>query len=337
MTLEEIESTWSSLEIPRSPNEVSGKRAIGMPLGQAVYLAIDGRGRRHLLIMVSDDTEPLNQRETRGLEVSTSRFQVGTNPEALYVDLVCVDHDQNPTFDSVSQDMLRTLARPMDSMRDSILIALARWRAFWSTKIEGMSREDSIGLFGELWFMRRWLAPINPTSVKRWQATENARHDFQWPEISVEVKATTAHSQEYPKHSISGLDQLDSPECGRLFLFSLQIAEDALAANSLHVLVEGIVTDLHRDFDAVSNFNEKLAIRGYSPSDRLFPAKTYRVIAERLYQVGEGFPKITRSTFQPEGLPTGITDVGYSIDLAACQAWLVANVPTDGGASVLHS
>ncbi len=337
MTLEEMEALWASLEAPPFSEGINGKRATGMPSEQPVYLAVDGRGRRHLLIMVPDDTTPISQRETRGLEVSTARFQVGPNPEALFVDLVCIDNSQNPTFSAVAQDVLRTLARPHGLLRDAIVSALARWRSFWSTKADGMSREDALGLFGELWFMRRWLSPANAQIVERWQATENARHDFQWSEVSVEVKTTASRSQGGPTHSISSLDQLDNPEQGQLFLFSLQVSEDALAANSLHSLVEGLVGELRHDFQALASLNDKLASRGYSPADRTAPARKFRIHAERLYRVDEGFPRITRGTFQPTGLPQGVVDIGYTIDLAACQQWLVAAAPTDDGASFLQS
>jgi len=337
MTLEEMEAVWSSLETPPFPEGISGRRAASMPLERAVYLAVDGRGRRHLLILVPDSTEPLNQRETKGLEVTTARFQVGSNAEALYVDLICIDQAQNPTFSAVSQDMLRTLASPHGLLRDDIVSALARWRAFWSTRAEGMSREDALGLFGELWFMRRWPSPLNAEIVGRWQPTEDARHDFQWAEVSIEVKATASRTPGGPTHSISGLDQLDDPEQGQLFLFSLQVSEDALAVNSLHGLVAGLVTELQHDFQAVTSLNDKLASRGYSPADRAAPARKFRVLAERLYRVDEGFPRITRATFQLGGLPSGVVDIGYTIDLAACQQWLVAASPTDEGASFLRS
>lgn len=336
MTLDEMETIWISLQPPTSSDGISGKRASGMPAEQPVYLAIDGRGRRHLLIMVPDDTQNISQRETKGLEVTTARFQVGTNPESLYVDLVCIDQAQDPTFSAVAQDLLRTLSRPRGLQRDSIISALARWRAFWSTRGDGMSREDALGLFGELWFMRRWLYPVNTEIVDRWQATDDARHDFQWPVVSVEVKTTASRTPGEPVHSISSLDQLDNPERGQLFLFSLQVNEDALATNSLHSLVEGLTHELRNDFQAMTSLNDKLARRGYSPADRGAPTRKFRSLAERLYRVEEGFPRITRQTFQPAGLPSGVVDIGYTIDLAACQQWLVAAGPTDEGASFLR-
>lgn len=336
MTLEELEDLWNALESPSNPDGISGRRATGLPPIRSLYLAKDGRGRRHLLILVPDDTAPINQRETRGLEVSTARFQVGSNPEALYVDLGCIDSAQNSTFSAVVQDILRTVAISNDNLRDAIVNTLARWRAFWSTKVGGMSREDAIGLFGELWFMRRWLAPVNAKVIDQWQATQDARHDFQTPTVSIEVKTAVSRSRGEPSHFISSLDQMDSPENGQLFLFSLQVTEDALAANTVHSLVEGLTVELDNDFQALTRLNDKLAIRGYSPADRQAPSIRFRIVAERLYSVAEGFPRITRSTFQPMGLPSGISDVGYVLDLAACRPWLVATGPTDPSAVELN-
>lgn len=336
MTLDELESSWSSVPPPTLSGGIGGKRAVGLPHDKPVYLAVDGHGHRHLLIQVPDTTAPIIQRETRSMEVATARFQVGPNPEALYVDLACTDSAQHPTFSAVAQDLLRSLKTSPEPIRDCILNALARWRAFWSAKTFGLSREDALGLFGELWFMRRWLGTVNAQIVERWQVTESARHDFQWPSASVEVKATATRSSSEPVHHIGSLDQLSAPEQGQLYLFSLHTCDDALASNTLHSLVKGLVTDLQSDFQAITLLNEKLAARGYSPADKQAACRTLRVLAERLYRVGDGFPRLVRSTFQPQGIPTGVIDVGYAIDMAACGQWLIAASPTDAAALVLR-
>jgi hypothetical protein len=336
MTLDELETSWSSVSPPLVADGISGRRATGLPHDRPVYLAVDGRGHRHLLIQVPDSTPPVSQRETKSLEVVTARFQVGPNPESLYVDLACTDSNQHPTFSAVAQDLIRSLRTSPGPLRDSILNALARWRAFWSTRSGGLSREDALGLFGELWFLRRWSGPVNLQVIDRWQVTEAARHDFQWPAASVEVKTTASRMAGGPIHQIASLDQLADPEQGQLYLFSLQVCDDALAANTLHTLVEGLAEDLQGDFAALTSFNEKLAARGYTPANRQAASRSLRVVAERLYRVGEGFPRLVRTTFQPTGLPPGVVDVGYSVDLAACNAWLVATAPTDGPAVALH-
>lgn len=233
MTLEEIESLWGSLQPPTVPDTVSGRRAIGLPPDRPVYVAVDSRRRRHLLIQVPHDTAPVSQRETRSLEVTTARFQVGSNPESLYVDLVCTDSAQHATFSAIAHDLIRSIQETPGPLRDSILSALGRWRAFWTVKSTGMSREDALGLFGELWFLRRWFGTVDAATMKRWQATDSARHDFQWPSASVEVKTATTQSASAPVHRISSLEQLADPERGQLYLFSLQVSDDATGRQSL--------------------------------------------------------------------------------------------------------
>jgi hypothetical protein len=337
VTLDELESSWSTIAPPALPGGISGKRALGLPPERPVYLAVDSQRRRHLLVQIPDGTVPIMQRETRSLDVATSRFQVGTNPESLYVDLLCTDSAQHHTFSAIAQDIIRTVRQTPAPPRDSILNALARWRAFWMVKSGGMTHEAALGLFGELWFLRRWLAPVNAITIARWQATDAARHDFQWHSASVEVKTTAVQTAGPPTHRIASIEQLADPEEGDLYLFSLQICEDALSANTLHSLVGAITADLQADFHALSNFNDKLAARDYSPADQQNPARPFRILAERLYRVDATFPRLTRACFQPAGIPTGIAGIEYLIDLAACQSSLVATVPTDIAARALAS
>lgn len=240
MNLEELETSWGTLETPESPDGLSSRRATGVPRGQPVYVAVDGRDHRHLLIQVPDNSAPIIQPRTRWLEVTSARYRLGADPEALYVDLVCMDPAQNPTFGAVAEDMLRVLVRPHGRPRDVIFGALARWRTFWSAVAEGMGREKALKLFAELLFMKRWLAPVTPQVMERWTVGDEAQYDFQWSEVAVEVKgAEEGRANEEPQYLVTSLEPMDDPEHGRLFLFSLQVREDAVAADSLHSLVQG--------------------------------------------------------------------------------------------------
>jgi hypothetical protein len=192
----------------------------------------------------------------------------------------------------------------------------------------GLSREEALGLFGELWFLRRWLGPVDAGKIERWLATPGARHDFQWPEASVEVKTAATSAVDGPVHHISGLDQLDDPETGRLFLFSLQVVDDALAGNTLTGLVDSLTEEVRSSEEGLIILNEKLAGYGYNPAEADAYQRRLRIIAERLYVVGEGFPRLTRTSFQPV-IPPGIGDITYTLKMAACERWFVAKAPTE--------
>jgi hypothetical protein len=299
-------------------------------------VSLDGAGLRHLLVPVPDDTDLVTLGETRGLQVSTERFQVGGHPEALYIDLACLDHAQNPTFSAVAEDLLISLNESAASARDAVIGALSRWKAFWSSRTAGLSKEEALGLFGELWFLRRWMGPPSRTALSRWMVTARARHDFQWKAASVEVKTAATISPGGPIHDIANLDQLDNPVTGQLYLFSLQVVDDALATNTLVGLIETLVRDLRDDGQGLTLLNEKLAERGYNPADAASYQRRLRIVAERLFIVGKGFPRLTRATFSP-GLPPGIDDVTYSLATSACDQWLVAESPLDEAVSSLRA
>jgi hypothetical protein len=226
------------------------------------------------------------------------------------------------------------LPHRLSDPRTGVLRALERWRSFWSVDPSGLTREEVLGLFGELWFMTRWMGPVSRTVVERWQGPSGARHDFQWEMASIEAKAATASSRGVV-HEISSLDQLDDPETGSLYLFSLQVADDVLAANTLPVLIDRIYSDISADEDAQRIFSERLADARYKPADAERYTRKLRVVREDLYQIDGSFPRLTHSTFSA-GLPAGIQDVSYTLDLAACAPWRIASAPSDVAARFLR-
>jgi hypothetical protein len=147
-------------------------------------------------------------------------------------------------------------------------------------------------------------------------------------EASVEVTTAATNAAEGPVHRISSLDQLTDPEQGELFLFSLQVADDALATNCLAGLVDAMSTSLRGDQAATERFNQKLAEYGFSPRDAAHYQRKLRIIAERCFRIHGDFPRLTRDSF-PLGVPPGIGEVSYTLSVAACMPWLVSNSPEE--------
>ncbi len=131
-----------------------------------------------------------------------------------------------------------------------------------------------------------------------------------------------------PVHRIASLEQLEDPETGQLYLFSLQLAQDALAVTSLTGLVDELMTQLANDPEAADLAAERLAASGWTPEHADDHRRTYRVLTEGLYLVGSGFPRLTRTSFNG-GLPEGVSDVSYNLALAACSAWRQQAGPTE--------
>jgi hypothetical protein len=65
---------------------------------------------------------------------------------------------------------------------------------------------------------------------------------------------------------------------------------------------------------------------GYSPAHRDLYDAPFRVVAEELYRVNDGFPRLTASMLDGD-VPAGVDSIAYTVDLAACMPWRVATAP----------
>jgi len=320
---EDLDTAWRSLA---TPDYVQQLAAAALP-GDDVWVAIDHEGQRHLLLRVPGGTEAPTT-ITRGLRVTVARHQVLGGDPADYLDLVCLSGELAVTFTAVATDIGNEAgsALPEDRLA-AVVLALGRWQWFWGIEADRLSAQDALGLFAELWFLQRWEGG-QETAVDAWTASTGSRHDFQWPDRSVEVKATSRRADGAVVHRIQHLDQLADPEEGTLYLFSLRVVRDDLAHNTLPSLVDRVTDGLRGNARAKEEFARKLGLRGYSPAFRRHHETPYRVLGEHMYRVGRGFPRLTPASFD-KGLPAGVGAVSYVLDMAACDDGLTTTSPDE--------
>jgi hypothetical protein len=324
----EPDSIWSSLTQPST-----GLRARPHPTCPDVWLAVDSTGHRHLLVRaVNGDTEE-TLLTTRGLRATLDRLSFEDEREGVWADITCLEPALNDTFVAVADDLANEILHSDGDLLAAVRRTLRTWQWFWGIDPNRLSTEAAIGLFGELWFLERW-APF-PDAVETWLGPTGHRHDFSAPALSVEVKATRTTTDGPARHRITNLDQLDAPETGQLLLFSLQVVADPNAANTLPVIVDRIRRRLQGRTDLLGLVQERLALAGWTPAAVSQHLQPWRVVAEELYRVDEGFPRLTRATFAG-GVPAGIDDIGYTLDLAACASWRLATRPTEAGSVLLN-
>ncbi len=320
MTPEEFQSRWGELPLPPSTAQLEASEVTP---GSGVWVARDHSNRQHLLVQIPDGVT-LEIAGTHGLGVAVARHRIPEHTDATYIDLICLDQAVAATFAAVAADIAEeAVLADAAARRGQVVTALNEWRWFWGVDPTRLSATGAIGLFGELWFLIRW-AGVSPESVQAWDASNGARHDFQWARHSVEVKATSRAGPAV--HTIQHLEQLDDAETGELYLYSLRLSRDALAANTLSSLVEVAATALSGQPEARADLLTKLGQRGYTPAGRDQSAVPYRVVEESLYKVHGQFPRLTRASFA-DGLPIGITNVSYQLDMNACISWRVGGDP----------
>jgi hypothetical protein len=291
-----------------------------------VHIAVDAGHRRYVLIAIPEG-EPceLAERTSRGIAVQTVEMNIGFGGKGNFVEIACIEQQGHAALDIVINELIEALEAGASIGRVRLVQnVLAKWRHFWAGVNQAtLHKEQCLGLFGELWFLTRWLSPIIGASkaVKMWRGPIGARNDFETAALGIEVKTT---SRMDAVHIIHGLEQLLEPLGGSLFLFSLVVRDEASGSDNLPRLVEQARGLLINDFTGLSQLDAALYSVGYD--DRHAPEYSklmLRVRSEGLYRVTATFPRLIPSSLV-DGVPQGVSAVNYELRLDAAAPWLLA-------------
>jgi len=317
---------WSKLTGTGPVGENLTARIAVPTITERLLAAIDIEGRRHLLIPLKPDDEDLRDIQSRGIRVETRQLTVHDLGTTRYIDFICLDSAGHGAFDLIAGELASGLRAGNSNAAKLGSSVLSKWRRFWALPLwQTLSREAQLGLFAELWFFSVWLIPKvgGIKALAGWRGPFGARHDFEWPGRSVEVKGTTSNRGR--AHRINGLDQLLPPETGELLFFSLRLREEGGAINNL----PGVIASCRNllDGDALDRFESALAQVGYSPAhDEEYAKLKLRVVGQELFRVEGNFPRITPESFAA-GLPSGIERVEYEINLSGFDHLRTASSP----------
>lgn len=322
---------WTRLSGERVAGETLWARRAAPDTTDRLVAALDAEGKRHLLIMLVDGENDLQDSQSRGVGVVTRELTIPDHAAGRYLDVTCHDPAGREAFDLIGGELADRLASGRETANECVSRVLSKWRRFWGQlPRQVLSRDGQLGLFAELWFLSVWLVPkvTSSEAVNRWRGPFGSRHDFEWTGRSVEVKATTSTRGQI--HHINGLDQLAPPEAGELLFFSLRLREEAGATNTLPSLVDTCKSLLASDSDSLSRFEAALAQVGYSPAHEEEYSKLHlRIVEEGLFSVRDDFPRLTRAYLISGIPPLGVEHVEYEINLGGCSRLRVARMPTD--------
>jgi hypothetical protein len=245
--------------------------------------------------------------DSRSATVTISKAQLVVGGETrTFVDLVCHRRE----FGDVFQRLVFEVAETIDAQPDVALTApydvLARWRTFFEPRRTRLSRQERIGLFGELTVLERLVHHDPFKRLDFWVGPTGATHDFTGRSTAIEVKTTT--TREALMVEIHGAEQLQpGPGTTTLYLAVLKVQESA-AGRTLGQLVADLVsTGINGD-----HLGDMLRSIGWDHDD---DEEALTVVEDRWYEVDEAFPKIIPSSFVGGALPLGVLRLRYHVDL----------------------
>ncbi|MBR8653157.1 PD-(D/E)XK motif protein [Achromobacter sp. Marseille-Q0513] len=321
---------WDLLEEQAPTGERLTARLAAPDVRDDVFIAVDAECQRYVLVGVPQgEPHELAERTSKGIAVQTVDMNIGEGERSFFVEVACLEAQGHAALDVVVRELVQALNAGASIGRVRLVQnILAKWRRFWSGVDQGvLSREQQIGLFGELWFLSRWLTPcVGPArATGLWRGPGGARNDFETPGLGIEVKTTGRQDAAY---SIHGLEQLLEPSGGALLLFCLAVRDESSGVESLPQLVAELREQRLQDFTALSMLDSMLYASGYDDQHSMEYAKLrLRVRSEGLYRVQPGFPRLVPAAIV-DGVPPGVTTVNYELHLDAAAPWLVAAAPS---------
>lgn len=321
-----ISHRWDLLDLTPVSEERLAVRLADPDIRKDVFIAMDSSRKRYVLVAIPFG-EPceLSERISVGIAIRVVEMKVDNGVKKNFVEVICLDPQGYAALDVVISEISEALnsGASIGCVR-VVQNVLEKWRRFWAgAKQDLLTKEQQIGLFGELWFMLHWLMPSIGFSkaIEMWRGPLGARNDFEKLKVGVEVKTS---SKESASHMINGIDQLLEPTGGSLFLFSLVVREEGSGKESLPDVVRKIRDFLNEDLIILTKFESLLYGAGY---DELYEFEygklLLRIRSEELYRVLEGFPRITAESFI-EGVPVGVGSVKYELFLGSAIGWRIA-------------
>ncbi len=244
------------------------------------------------------------------------------NSNFLLLNLVLIDKTFTGVFDSLLLDVLKDIINENDIkiILRNYTSRLLKWQSlFEKFNEQGLSSESQRGLFGELFFIRKFLLgdPDYLNIINSWIGPEKQVRDFQSGGWSVEVKTTSGNNHQ--KIHISSERQLDISNLDHLFLYHLSLEVSQQSGETLNHIVDSILELVSSDFSALSCFKNKLIVGGYFDHHRqLYENPGYFIRETAFYRVEKDFPRI-----EEKDVRSGVGDVKYSIIISGCSDSIV--------------
>jgi uncharacterized protein YbaR (Trm112 family) len=251
-----------------------------------------------------------------GLDISVVLGKERPKPKT-YLLIMQGENGPSDMFEAIIEDICQSLlANRRKPPFATISNRLEAWKHFFEERGgEFLSRQEQLGLFGELWFLRAHLIPSlgAEKAIQAWTGPSGQNHDFKVGRIAFEVKSTAV--KQHHKFCISNERQLDTTGFSDLRLVSLSF-ETVGGGESLPSIVVQI-SDLLGDQQKVSDqFHAKMLQAGYTRFHDQHYQQCYAHRQTRVFDVREGFPRLLE-----RDLPNGVGDITYTIMLSACKEY----------------
>ena len=242
-------------------------------------------------------------------------------PEKIILLFKLLNSQYRDIFSLLCEDLIASISSVTNEAQlvRELLNRFEKWKSLFDRAAsQGLTSEEQRGLFGELFFIRKFLQSNSDflSIINSWVGPEKQIRDFQHGSWSVEVKTT--HGNNHQKVHISSERQLDTTNLKNLFLYHLSLETRRQSGETLNQIIDSVCEILSSDFTSLNRFKNKLLEAGYFDQHRhLYEHTGYFIRQGVFYKVENDFPRI-----EEEDIRNGVGDVKYSIVVSQCSDYI---------------
>lgn len=236
--------------------------------------------------------------------------------------IILTNKQHEDVFATLCEDLITGIAAISDEkiVVKELLNRLEKWKSlFDKASAEGLSPEEQRGLYGELYFLKKWIINSNDITkcIQAWVGPEKAIRDYQLSEWAIEVKTT--HGNNHQKIQVSSERQLDVANIKSLILLHISLEVQQKNGDTLNKIVEEIIELLNTDIASQTRFKSKLLQAGYfNHHQRIYDNTGYQIRELNYYLVNNQFPRI-----EEKDIRNGVGDVKYSIIISEYTDYII--------------
>jgi hypothetical protein len=317
-----IESIWTELENDRSFSHGLLLRRYSGSIIPDVYIALKSPEQFRCIAASISNSININLASLSNLkDICIELIQDDKRPGYNILLLKLISNQHRDIFSVLCEDLMTNISsvKSETQLVQELLNRFEKWKSLFDrAATQGLSVEEQRGLFGEVYFLRKFLTNNNSflEVVNSWVGPEKQIRDFQSGSWSVEVKTT--HGNNHQKILVSSERQLDTSNIKSLFLNHISLDSRQMSGETLNQIIDSVLVLLEHDFTTLTRFKNKLLSAGYFDRQKNFYEHTgYFIRQDATYLVEQNFPRI-----EEVDIRDGVGDVKYSIIVSHCSDFI---------------
>jgi hypothetical protein len=255
--------------------------------------------------------------ESRGIKAKQSQDGSGVTSSWIVIE---AENLYTPSiFISLATSICTKCIEQKSTKRSTVCAALEEWREMFLKNTDGLSLNELAGLIGELITLEEITKVHGATALDTWHGFEGECHDFSRNNFAIETKTKISVGRDI---SINGINQLEPPSDGKLFLRFLRLET---TSNQNQLSLSSLVDSICKLGVSQGRLQENILKAGASINQITQSSNYFSVLERATYEVDEGFPRITKNSFKNNECPHGVSGLKYHINLSDAENYKVSD------------